>query len=416
MTETEEGARINPHNGSRIFATCCLVVSATLVVLFGGLHVVASPDTDVDDSHRAKRIASQSQTAKGISRQIDLDGPGDTGPMPCKVVQILDSDGNPKAYFMDVGSVVCKDAKCETVTVRIHFDPLGSYERYELPSGGNLTKLGHKPFSRADHDKLHQILSDPYSQLKSIGLNEITVPKSSAATGNPVDAISAPTMLSKQSTVVVGAAYTCCTLWHWSHGKVCDVIRDMTVQASDKQDFVRYLESDKDEYGTFALEQLRTQNLFDPQIIAAVVQVLRHGSEKLTDAALEYLAKASTETGVDSFFCCSEDECLQTNSRKRVQFLEALRDTTRDFPAGYLGQFGGWLARANSYYEVHLLLTLLERQSPPSEETIRGAMALLESDDSLVVRRSYRYLKAQELAPSQQKQLEAFEQQHSDRL
>lgn len=413
MTETEEGARISRHGGSRILATCCLAIS---ISLFGSLHVVASPDTDVDDSHRAKRIASQPQAVKGISRQVRLDGPGDTGPMPCKVVQILDSDGNPKAYFMDVGSVVCKDAKCETVTVRIDFDPLGNYERYELPSGGNLTKLGHKPFSRADHDKLHQILSDPYSQLKSIGLNEITVPKSSAASGKAVDAISAPTMLSKQSTVVVGAAYTCCTLWHWSHGKVRDVIRDMTVQASDKQDFVRYLESDNDDYGAFALEQLRTQNLFDPQTIAAVVQVLRHGSEKLTDVALEYLAKASAETGVDSFFCCSEDECLQANSRKRVQFLEALRDTTRDFPAGYLDQFSGWLARADSYYEVHLLLTLLERQNPPSEETIREAMALLESDDSLVVRRSYRYLKAQELAPSQQKQLEAFEQQHSDRL
>lgn len=416
MAETEEGARINHHGGNRFLAASCLVISISLVVLLGGLYVVASPDTDADDSHGANDISPPPQAAKSTSRQVYLDGPGDAGAMPCEVVQILDSDGNPKACFMDVGSVVCKDARCETVTVRIHFDPLGNYERYELPSGGNLTKLGHKPFSQADHDKLHQILSDPYSQLKSIGLNEITVPKSSAVAGNTVDAISAPTMLSQQSTVVVGAAYTCCTLWHWSHGRVHDVIRDMTVQASNKQDFIRYLENEKDEYGVFALEQLRMQNLFDPQTIAAVDQVLRHGSEKLTDAALEYLAKASTETGVDSFFCCSEDECLQANSHKRVRFLEALRDTTQDFPAGYLGQFSSWLARANSYYEVHLLLTLLERQSPPSEEAIREAMALLESNDSLVVRRSYRYLKAQELDGSQQEKLEAFEREHSDRL
>lgn len=401
MADQKTGNWMERHRRTSTFATQCFAISVGLTVLLAGLCVTAAPDTDVDDSHRAK----------GNSRRIDLDRPGNSGPMPRDVVQVLDSDGNPTAYFMDVDSVVCTDAKCKDVKVRIHFDPLGNYKRYQLASGTNLTKLGHKPFSRADHEKLHQILSDPYSPLKSIGWDEITVPKASAG-GGAVDAVSRPTMLSKQSAVVVGAAYTCCTLWHWSHGEVRDTIRDMTVRASDKQDLIRYLQSDENEYSVFALHQLREQNLFDPESIAAVVHVIRHGSEKLTDPALAYLAKASSETGVDCFFCCSEDECLVANSRKRIQFLEALRDATQDFPAAYLGQFSGWLARADSHYEVHLLLSLLEREKTPSDETVREAMSLLESDDALVVRRSYKYLKSQKLNRSQQKKLEAFEQLH----
>ena len=262
---------------------------------------------------------SGATVGKAISRRVNLDGPGNTGAMPCDVVQVLDSNGDPSEYFMDVDSVVCADAKCEIVTVRIHFDPLGNYERYELPSGGNLTKWGHKPFSPADHENLHQILSDPYSQLKSIGWDQITMPKSSAAAGDDVDGISGATVLSKRNIVVVGAAYTCCTLWHWSHGEVENVIRDMTISASDKQDLIRYLHSGEDKYVVFAIDQLRMQNLFDAETIAAVVHVMRHGSERLADPALSYLAKASSETGVDYFFCCCEDECLVADSDQESQ-------------------------------------------------------------------------------------------------
>ena len=405
MAKEEESDWIDRHAGNRSLAAYCFAIHISFVVLFGVLCVAASPSTNAGESH----------ADKGISRRVNLDGPGNTRAMPCDVVQVLDSNGVPSEYFMDVDSVVCADAMCEIVTVRIHFDPLGNYERYALPFGGNLTKRGHKPFSLADHKNLHRILSDPYSRLNSIEWDQLTMPKSAAAAGDDVDGISGATMLSKRSVVVVGAAYTCCTLWHWSHGEVVDVIRDMTISASDRQDLIRYLHSDKDEYVVFATDQLRTQDLFDSETITAVVHVMRHGSERLVDPALSYLAKASSNTGVDYFFRCCEDECLVANRIKRVRFLEALRETTQELPAGYLDRFSGWLTRADSYYEIHLLLSLLERENAPSDEAVSEAMSLLESNNSLVVRRSYRYLKAQELNDSQQEKLEAFEQQHPDR-
>lgn len=397
----ERRSWIDHHRGNDVLATWFLAIDIRLVFLSGILCVAASA-VHADTSH----------AVKGNSRRVDLDGPGDSGAMPCEVVQVLDANGDPTEYFMDVDSVVCADAKCDIVTVRIYFDPLGSYVRYKLPSRGNLTKLGHKPFSRVDHQKLHQILSDPYSQLKSFKLDEITMPKGSPGDADDVDGISGATVLTKRKMVVAGAAYTCLTLWHWSHGEVVNVIRDMTVGASDKQDLIRYLNSGQHKHVVFAADQLRTQNLFDAESTAAVMHVIRHGNERSTDAALRYLAKASIETGVDHFLCCSEDECLVANPLKRVKFLDALRKTTQELPTGYVDRLSDWLRRADSYYEVHLLLSLLERENVTSKEAIRGAMLQLESDNALVVRRSYRWLKAQELNDTQQKELEAFEQQH----
>ena len=59
-------------------------------------------------------------------------------------------------------------------------------------------------------------------------------------------------------------------------------------------------------------------------------------------------------------------------------------------------------------------MSLLEREEVASQEAIRGAMRQLESNNPLVVRRSYRDLKSQKLDDSQQKELEAFEQENPD--
>lgn len=315
---------------------------------------------------------------------------------------------------MDVGSVVCGDKQCQIVTVRLHFDPLGNYERYELPSGGKLTKRGHKPFSDGDHKQLHEILSDPYSKLKPIKWDQLTVPKSSATADDKVDGISGATVLTKRSVVVVGAAYTCYTLWHWSHGEAVNVIREMTSKASDQQALLRYLRSSQYPYVAFATDQLQIRKLFDPATIEAVVEVMRHGSAKLLDPILGYLASAARETGTDCFLRCRDDACLVSDANKRVQFLEALRDSNQELPSGYLDRFSGWLGRAGSYYEVHLLLTLLERAKVSSAAAANEALSLLGSNDALIVRRSYRYLKTQTLSPAQQQKLEKFEQEHPD--
>ena len=401
----QERRWIDYHGNRRFLASVCHGGHVKLAILFVVALFSVSPTASAIDS----------RTGKGISRRVKLEGPASMGTVSADVVQVLDRRRDPKQYFIDVGSVVCGGNECEVVTVRIYFDPIGNYERYELSSRDNLTKLGHRPFSRDDHKKLHQILSDPYSPLKSIGWDEITMPKSSNGSRKAVDGISGATPLTQRGMVVVGAAYTCFTLWHWSHGEVTKVVREMTVKASDKQDLIRYLENDDDKYVIVGMERWGEQNGFEVESITEVVQVMRYGSLNLVDPALRFLGKGSSEKGVDHFFCCCEDDRLLENSDKRVRLLEALRKTTLRPDSGYLDRLSGWLSRADSYYEVHLLFTLLEREESTSDEAVRGAMSLLEDKNSLVVRRSYRYLKAQTLSDSQQEKLAAFERANPDR-
>lgn len=357
---------------------------------------------------------ADARAGKAPSRRVALEGPGNGELKTADVVQVLDSTGEPGGYFMDVGSVICAEKRCEVVPVRLHFDAVGNYERYELPPGRNLTKLGHQPFSADDHEKLQRILSDPYSPLRSVAWGEITLPKEAAAGRREFDAMSGATALSKRSMVVTGAAYTCFTLWHWSHGEAMKVIREMTIRACDQKDLLRLLGSDRDSYALFAIDQLLARKVFDADTVEAVTNVLRRGSLRQADSALSYLAKASSATGVDCFLRCGEDEALAAQALKRVRFLEALREHNRSLPAGCRDRLSAWLGRADSYYEIHLLLTLLERDQEQPEQAIRGALALLENQNALVVRRSYRYLKAQSLNGEQKARLEAFERVNPD--
>lgn len=400
LADTGTGC-VKPHVADRTTRLC-------LTLVLGVLCLAASSVVDAHGSERIKGI-------KGASRSIKLAGPEGTEAQTCEVIQILDSRRKPRSYCMDVDSVVCTVRGCEVVSVRVHFDPLGGYERYELPSGGNLTKGGHQPFSVADHRKLHEVLSDPYSPLKSIGWDQITVPTAASATNNRVDGISGATALSKRNVVVVGAAYTCYTLWHWSHGEVVNAIRDMTIAAADKRDLVNYLQEKDDKYVIFGADQLRTQGIFDTRTVNAVRDVMRHGSDKVVDSALRYLAAATQATGVDHLVRCCEDKYLVANSVKRTRFLEVLRDSKPPLPAGCLDRLGSWLSDADTYYEVHLLVSLLEREKAVPRTAIEGAMSQLENQNFRIADRCHQFLKAQKLTESQQRKLKAFEDKSSNR-
>ena len=128
-----------------------------------------------------------------------------------QLVAGLDPNGDVTSYSMVVESVVCLDVECKVIQVTLQWDVLGRYQSFELPENGELTKTDHVVFSRDDYAKLHQVLSHPQSLLKDLPSSRIVDPDKAIA---EADGVSAPTPVSLQQDVVVGAAYTCYTLWH----------------------------------------------------------------------------------------------------------------------------------------------------------------------------------------------------------
>jgi hypothetical protein len=345
-----------------------------------------------------------------VSHKLRISHPGDPNsqPIPVTLVQSLDTHGEPSAYHMWVDSVICREQNCQVVKVKLHWNALGKYQRYEVAKGSKLTKLDHVPFTDADHAKLQSILSDRNSPLMEVTKEGLTGPKSKG-----VDGVSGATVLTLKSNVVVGAGYCCYDLWHWANGEVADIVRAQSGQRFSEAALKKLLNSDKDAAISFALVHLRKRKLFDRETAIAVARSMRRASDKLIDPALTYLKAAAPNDAayyddiVIIFSDCSEE--------KRVHIITSLSDDKR-IPKNVYDRLSSAMPKFNSHHELHLLLALITSRGAGSDEINQNAARLLKHKKFFVARRAYWYLKKQTLSPDVKAQVDAFHKKHRLRL
>ena len=327
---------------------------------------------------------------------------------------VRDTAGCPWEYSLDVDSVSCGDKVCDVVKVRMYFDALGGFLRYELPAGGDLTRKEHSRFSAADHEKLRTILSDPDSRLKDFKPETISAPALNQA--HDVDAVTKPTPLFYQNSVVKGAVYTCYTLWHWANGSVPATIRELTAASCTYEHLMAYVNEGSEKFFLFATEQLAERGRYDGATVAAVVNRANSGRAVFVQGALDYL-ESSLGRGDAAVYC---DALLlmfaKGNSQKRTLCLRSLGDVDIKTPAGFYNRLSEFLPELESYFELHLLLKMLDERNPGSAETVRQVARVLGNDNFLVARRAYWYLKEQKLTDAQAAAVAAFEKQYEGRL
>ena len=352
-----------------------------------------------------------------VSHPIEVSHPSshEGQPFAVSLTQVKSGKGETEEFFMDVDSVICADEKCEIIPVRIHWDLIGRFTRYELPAGGELTRKGHEAFTKADHKLLHRILSDAQSPLRWVSSDEI-VPPEKAMEEEDVDGFSGATVLSEKGTVVEGAAYTCHTLWHWANGEACDEIRRITGQEADAGDLLGFLESGDYELVVFALEKLMERQVNEAAILAAVTGIVEREDQSLAQLALQCIERVSATSEDDHYFGTLERLFARSNRQKRVLFLRSLSATRLKAPAGYYDRVSRWLGILESYYEIHLLLNLMESRNPASAEVVKQVIPVLDNTNFLIARRAYYFLKGGTLDESQQKRVEAFRTGHEERL
>jgi hypothetical protein len=247
------------------------------------------------------------------------------------------------------------------------------------------------------------------------------VPTVSSA-GDDADAISAPTALSYNDAVISGAAYTCFTLWHWANGEMNAIIREKTVKACDQQDLVRYLTGTSEMHIEFALHEVIDRKAFDQSITDAVVDVVRRGGTDLAKIAIRYLRMASIANRCDVYFRTIEASFAAADAKKRVVFLTSLSSPSArasaqiKAPTGFYDRISRALPQLKTYYEVHMLLSLIDACGACSEQVITHALPLLEHENFFTARRVYWFLKDKQLQPDQQKKIASFREEHKDRL
>ncbi|MEX0321016.1 MAG: hypothetical protein AB3N63_02580 [Puniceicoccaceae bacterium] len=340
----------------------------------------------------------------------------DGGPVKIAFVQSLDSRGWPSGFSMEVESVICRDVQCEIIPVLMVFDELGNFLRFELRFGDNLTKMDHIPFSQDDYAKLQQILSDRNSALRNIAADRVVTPEQ-AMLKKKVDGISGATALTEEGAIVKGAAYTSYTLWHWANNpEIRRQARLFTSQLASEDQLIEMLSQGSEGYLHFAIQQLIAGNYFRKDVRSAVTAELLSGRDRTVKPVMEYLEAATIATGQPYFFMFVQSRYLALQNQTRVRILEALKETSLDAPDGFMDGISGWLPKLETYYEVHLLLELLDAKNPGSQNTTRQAIQLLDNNNFLIARRAFWFLEERELNPAQSALIKRFRSEYEDRL
>jgi len=112
---------------------------------------------------------------EGIVHRVAIAHPGKSVAMLSEksLVEIQDETGISMQFYMDVESVYCDENVCKVVPVRITWNEIGQYIKYELDSGIQLEKAEGIPFTEDDYRQLHDILLDKRSIFNIVSIEDI---------------------------------------------------------------------------------------------------------------------------------------------------------------------------------------------------------------------------------------------------
>lgn len=115
-------------------------------------------------------------------------------------------------FYADIVSYPCHDSVCEIMRIRLHWDLLGRYLKFELKPKHRLSKKDHKPFTKAEYFKLHCILLDQNSYFRYVPESQL-IKHNTEAGAYKLDAVASATVNDRNIKTVDGAVKTCYTLW-----------------------------------------------------------------------------------------------------------------------------------------------------------------------------------------------------------
>jgi len=348
-----------------------------------------------------------------VVHQVEMADPVfPSAPRIYNVVQFKDRRGFPVEYAVSFVTPVCNDRQCQLVEATMVWDPPGYFKRIECSPDKPLTKKDHQPFTADDSAKLERILKDRQSILKSWSLKYLQEPLAAVGAASGVDAVTAPTPLAVQEAVVQDAAYTTWALWRWANGEMAQRVRRLTEQSATEAYLKELLVSNLRRDVDFAIDCVSEHYPGDGRFVESFFHVLEHGAREQVVRAIAFLERALPDK--PRFHARLIDSCCRmhpTQSPIVLQHLAAapdLRPSTLEALTERLPEF--------SFFQVHLVLRILQERKFASKKAVAGVARLLASDDFFIARRACEHLMALELDAETAGQVAAFRQRFRERL
>jgi hypothetical protein len=228
-----------------------------------------------------------------------------------------------------------------------------------------------------------------------------------------VDAVTHATEETVRNAVVQGATYTTYHLWHWANGEAAGAIVQLTHGNCSKALLLRLLRGGRTHEVLFAIAHLGEHRIFDRDAVEAVTAAMRDGETDRMDAGTDYLRDALPDPAA---FYAHLGRLFGDGARQAQIHLLTLLAKEKELPEALYEQLGAQIPRFGEYFELHLLLQLMEKRQYVSERILVHVAALLEHKNFFMARRAYWFLQKQKLPPDLQRKVKAFEEKNADRL
>lgn len=322
------------------------------------------------------------------------------------------------AFYMDVRSVYCGEDICKIDPVRLHWDRLGIYHRYSLLNNVKLEKAFGEDFTLEDYDKLDRILNNKNAALGFLHKDELIQEMPS---GNAVDALSGATITILKEDYVEGAIWTCYTLWHFVHGGVTHIIRDITGSTMTNGALNSLLKTGNVNEKHFAIEQLQRKKAFDTVSISNIllapsdVSILKRDRREINKAVIDYVNVLPR----DKYFNAINSLINMHNSEITLLSLQSLISSSFETPKHFYDELSEQLSTMTLYQEIDLFLALIKLKAVNSKILLANISRLLSHQRFTIARRVYWFLTEQprtSLPKSLQQTLNIFYQTNKEKL
>lgn len=320
----------------------------------------------------------------------------------------VSEDSTNKEYIIEVRSVLCIDSLCKVVPVRVVWNAYGEYLNYELEEDVQLEKAEGIPFVAEDYKVLHNILSDDESPFRYISYDELTNVSQKVEEGSMVDGISGATAITlEEGETVVGATWTCFTMWHWANGDAVEKIRTYAASRLTIQQLTSLIKSNQRKKQTYAIEEVLKRKNYNRVLLRAISNCIKRFDPDLLRSALMYIEQAPSDIYTSNI----QNWYLKISPKQRVLLLNSILKFPTQEPSFYYSLKTDF----KNYREIDLFFKLLEEKSKQSEQMINYAFSLLDRD-ILIARRAYWYLNTVTLTKEQTKALQKFRRKRKKEL
>ena len=349
------------------------------MLMLGALAVLAGPVTGCQ-AGAALRLS--------VSDPLYPKRPAET----CAIDLGLGEHGFPARYSLHLFAATCFDGKCKPLDVTLHWDAIGRYAGLDATPGRPLSRKEHDPFTKADYERLDEILGNPHSILGRHPLELFVPVKAPAAHAHGVDAVTTATPASMRSAVVPGAAYSSWVLWRWVHGEIVDQLQARTRELCDDALLMHFLNSRDSGLVAFALDLLVERDTLSPAFEEACYRVLEDGGRANCERALRALCSSPSDPATVQGRILGLYGRNGGSSRLILKYLEELPDATPEIWA----QLAAQVSAVTGYRDLDGALKLLKRRAPEAPAVRKEIQKLERHADQHVAMRAREFLRQDE--------------------